>query len=155
MGAQESSSSCFVLFRFARPCALQPATLFNERIAQSEQFSLQLKLRSFARHQGVGFQVWLNFASPNSQHRITDKNTIPTSFLDSNLGRKYSILYSPIRRIMPTRSLDEPIPIEYFKLTRKIKCLPLLEPKILNDKLKHLKRKRRNIKRSARRIIKK
>lgn len=51
------------------------------------------------------------------------------------------------------QSLDQSLPIELFKLTRKIKCLPLLEPKILDDKLKRLKHKRRDIRRSARRLI--
>lgn len=56
---------------------------------------------------------------------------------------------------MQIRSLDEPLPIEYFKLTRKIKCLPLLEPKILDDKLRKLKHKRRDIRRTAKRILSK
>lgn len=50
-------------------------------------------------------------------------------------------------------TLDEPLPIEYFKLARKIKCLPLLEPKLLDDNLKRLKHKRRDIKRAVRRIV--
>lgn len=60
------------------------------------------------------------------------------------------------QEIMSTNiPLDEPIPIEYFKITRKIKCLPLLEPKLLDDNLKRLKHKRRNIKRAVKRIVKK
>lgn len=51
--------------------------------------------------------------------------------------------------------LDQPIPIDYFKLTRKIKCLPLLEPKVLDDTLKRLKHKRRDIKRTTRRLLRK
>lgn len=53
------------------------------------------------------------------------------------------------------QSLDQPLPIEFFKLKRKIKCLPLLEPKILDAKLKRLKHKRRDIRRAARRILRK
>lgn len=51
-------------------------------------------------------------------------------------------------------SLDQELPIELFKLVRKIKCLPLLEPKILDNKLSKLKHKRRDIKKTARRLMK-
>lgn len=49
--------------------------------------------------------------------------------------------------------LDKPLPIELFKLNRKIKCLPLLEPKLLDDSLRRLKKKRSDIKRKARRSV--
>lgn len=50
-------------------------------------------------------------------------------------------------------SLDQPFPLEYFKLKRYIVCLPLLEPRIFDDNLKKLKQKRRKIKRETRRLL--
>lgn len=51
------------------------------------------------------------------------------------------------------QSLDQPLSVELFKLARKIKCLPLLEPKVLDDKLRRIKHKRRTVRRAARRLI--
>lgn len=51
-------------------------------------------------------------------------------------------------------SLDEPLPLDLFKITRRIKCLPLLEPKIVDDKNKKIKNKRRQLKRATRQLLK-
>lgn len=48
---------------------------------------------------------------------------------------------------------DEPIPIELFKLKRKIRCLPLLEARIPDKTIQVLKKKRRDIKRAAKRLV--